>query len=282
MKKLIISAFLFLPSFLVAQVQSNYIMPRGTLIFGMICTDGIVLASDSRGMFVDTINGKEVVIAYFDKNRKIFDIGGFKIAKAGKSAVGNYLQGYVFKEFDKSNHSHKSLDSIFNDYVQFCMDNFCVSKGAVMNYQVYIIAGYKNKIPYLINYMSSRSETQNILSAFTTNHYSILKYLTLPSKDSLTCKIAAASIKSAINRLAEDDFELGIGGEVEVIKITPENKIKKIICFKPVREYKTGWGLDKAILDGKIELKYKSDEYQKMLIDKLKSALKSMPTSKVK
>src|SRR5215469_12225006 len=73
-------------SFAGDSAQPAPVRVKGSFVIAAICKDGIIVASDSRGMLKDRTGRR---LAYYDTNQKIFPIGDKLIADTGYASLND-------------------------------------------------------------------------------------------------------------------------------------------------------------------------------------------------
>ena len=96
--------------------SQNLFSQTGTLIFTVICSDGIIIVADSRGEVFENGDTKGQPLAYTDSNVKIFRIRNFGIAVAGNADFRCKYLDKIIKEY--SHDFVKSNDAEFT-FLQF-------------------------------------------------------------------------------------------------------------------------------------------------------------------
>ena len=89
---------------------------HGTLIYAGIASDGIILTTDSRMVFVDQHGAK---IAAIDSSNKIHLIKGYAVAMAGYSSWGKQNIYEIVKDFNKLELSSLRIDSVMMEFHQY-------------------------------------------------------------------------------------------------------------------------------------------------------------------
>ena len=178
----------------------------GTFIGAVICSDGIVVASDSRTTFMD---GDGKAFAYLDGMQKIYVDGGAAIAIAGLSS----LDGELFSSFVNRNHDllARPVNEIMFGFLLWMpftnSNNIGMISAGFMGGKAMVCA----KTPILPQncltngYISSKNST--LLGDI------LMKLGRLP-----TTTEAAAALKSAIDEYSKKD--LTVGGPISILKLT--------------------------------------------------------------
>jgi hypothetical protein len=178
----------------------------GTFIGAIICTDGIVIASDSRTMFMD---GGGKPFAYLDGMPKIYIAGGAAIAISGLSS----LDGELFSSFVSRNRDLllRPVNEILFGFLLYMPFNN--SSNIAM-----ISAGFVDGKPIIC--AKSPILPQNCLSSgFISNKTSPLLRDTLEKLGRIpTTNEAAATLKTAIEDYSRAD--LTVGGPTNILKLT--------------------------------------------------------------
>jgi 20S proteasome alpha/beta subunit len=178
----------------------------GTFIGAVICSDGIVVASDSRTTFMD---GSGKPFAYLDGMPKIFVDHGAAVAVSGLSS----LDGELFSSFVTRNHDllSRPVNEIMFSllvWMPFTNSNNVGMISAGFNEGKPMICAKAPIVPqecFTTGFMSSKGSP--------VLRERLLKLDRLP-----TTEEAAAALKAAIDESSKND--LTVGGPISVLKLT--------------------------------------------------------------
>lgn len=207
---IIITLFLFASS---SYGQRLY----GTAIAAMKCSDGILIAIDSRMTIGATFDsGQYADVAYIEGIPKITFINNFPVAFQGSLIFGNSYLFKITSDFNKLLDANKNVIDVniaFKDYIKSLN---------IMTGQKIISGGYKDGKPFLF-YFNGGSDTLAVDTAsvgwvVTGNAYKQMqKY---PNK-LYTCNAGKLILNAVINNTAKSDKL--VGGPVSIIKINKDN-----------------------------------------------------------
>jgi 20S proteasome alpha/beta subunit len=138
---------------------------KGSFVIAAICKDGIIVASDSRGMLKDR-QGRR--LAYYDTNQKIFPIGDKLIADTGYASLNDpnisFLAALMLR-FANNAFSRVEVDQLPNSYFSFAT-SLLPSVGAESpRLQTLVFAGFTQNKPKLCIYHGESGRTLGCSSA---------------------------------------------------------------------------------------------------------------------
>ena len=195
---------------------------KGSFVIAAICKDGIVVASDSRGMLKDR-EGRR--IAYYDINQKIFPVGNKLIADTGYASLDDpklsFLSALMFR-FAKSPLAHVQIDQLPTSYFKYANAALPATGAASARVQTLIFAGFKKDRPLLCLYQGESNRTTKCRSS---------GYMSSPRQQivglkkvrSLSFQEAAHFMQQAIEDYAAAVQPGSVGGPVVVRTITPSS-----------------------------------------------------------
>jgi len=134
---------------------------KGSFVIAAICKDGVIVASDSRGMLKDR-QGRR--IAYYDTNQKIFPIGKKLIAGTGYASINDpkisFLSALMsrFAQDPLSQVDIKQLPDAYFKYTRTVLARAGAESAAV---QTLVFAGFGKGGPTLCLYQGESSHTTN-------------------------------------------------------------------------------------------------------------------------
>ena len=181
----------------------------GSFIGAVICSDGIVVASDSRNSFMD---GSGQPFAYLDGMPKIYVDRGSAVAMSGLSS----LDGELFSSFVNRNHDllARPVNEILFGFLVWMP--FTNSNNIGM-----ISAGFMDGKPAICAKSPILPQTC-ATSGFISSKSSPLLRDTLAKLGRLpTTAEAAAALKAAIEEYSKID--LTVGGPISILKLTDVN-----------------------------------------------------------
>jgi len=146
-------------------VESAPIRVKGSFVIAVICKDGIIVASDSRG----TLKNREGRrIAYYDLDQKIFPIGNKLIADTGYASLNDPKLSFLsalMSRFAKSPLSHVEVDQLPAAYFNYANSVLPPAGAESARLQTLIFAGFKKNRPIVCMYRGESSRTTKCRSS---------------------------------------------------------------------------------------------------------------------
>jgi hypothetical protein len=138
---------------------------KGSFVIAAICKDGIIVASDSRGMLKDR-RGRR--LAYYDTNQKIFPIGDKLIADTGYASLNDpdisFLAALMIR-FANHPYSRVEVDQLPNSYFSFAASLLPSAGAESAKLQTLVFAGFTRNKPKLCIYHGESGRTLGCSSA---------------------------------------------------------------------------------------------------------------------
>ena len=227
---------------------------HGTVIVASVCEDGILFASDSRSSF--TLNEKysNQVYAYFDNDKKIFEIGKFLIAFSGISMLNKKFMKDIVAEFNAKYPRNYDIETTLNKFIDYLKDEQRVPDSTLSENQI-IIAGYEDSKPKIVAQNKGSKMYQEKIGYMIHSDTELPRFLNLSRDVKLTCKNLSPFMEKGIYSLAQYRNDNKVGGPLEIIQITPTNDHINLKSFKE-NVFKNYREMAEAILNDKIEVKY--------------------------
>lgn len=225
--------------------------PHGTLLFATICRDSILMAADSRASFEkDSLNIK-TYYAHTDSVRKIFPLGYFQVMITGNTSYKDQFVENVILSFNEKLNPDSSMQKTFEKYKKYVTNKLKITD-SVFDSVAYILAGYEKGIPKLLlsNFDKGVKMSSNILYTLISEPDAEKYYKRI---DSL-CKYQLPMINNLYNSYAKEN--VSIGGPLNIIQITKDNKINELRTFKFTKSYKSVTEYYKAILRCEVPVVY--------------------------
>lgn len=125
---------------------------KGSYVIAAVCRDGIIVASDSRGMLKDGYGRR---IAYYDVNQKIFPIGRSLIADTGYASLNDPQTSFLsalMTQFAQSPQSHIDVDQLPDSYFNYVNGMLPAQGAESAKVQTLVFAGFKETEPTLCVY----------------------------------------------------------------------------------------------------------------------------------
>src|ERR1700733_12834112 len=149
MAKLLVLAFSIL--------FSKTVLPQsGALIFTVICNDGILIVSDSRGVIYDSWNLKKPPVAYTDSNRQIFRLSHFAIGIIGNPTFDCQYFYHILSDFNASFPANQNVQFTFSEFKRYFYQKFPVNRYKEVRGNSFLGGGYFNRIPVIVSFDSRR------------------------------------------------------------------------------------------------------------------------------
>jgi hypothetical protein len=132
---------------------------KGSFVIAAICKEGIIVASDSRGMLKDR-QGRR--LAYYDTNQKIFPIGDKLIADTGYASLNDpnisFLAALMLR-FANNPFSRVEVDQLPNSYFRFAALLLPSAGAESAKLQTLVFAGFTRNKPKLCIYHGESGRT---------------------------------------------------------------------------------------------------------------------------
>jgi len=138
---------------------------KGSFVIAAICKDGIIVASDSRGMLKDR-QGRR--LAYYDTNQKIFPIGDKLIADTGYASLNDpdiSFLAALMTRFANNPFSRVEVDQLPNSYFSFAASILPSAGAESAKLQTLVFAGFTRNKPKLCIYHGESGRTLGCSSA---------------------------------------------------------------------------------------------------------------------
>ena len=193
---------------------------KGSYVIAAVCRDGIIVASDSRGVVKDR-QGRR--LAYYDINQKIFPVGNSLIADTGYASLNDpnisFLSALMLR-FARSRGSAGHIDDLPDSYFRYVDDTLPIAGAKSAKIQTLVFAGFQGATPKLCIYKGESSHNVECQSS---------GYLSSPN-EKITAfeQIASLSFQEAARVMQKtiDDYAAAIqpgsvGGPVVIRTMTP-------------------------------------------------------------
>lgn len=230
-------------------------VPHGTLIVAIVCTDGILIASDTRASWKDD---NKVLFAYVDSFQKIFRIGKFQLAISGVSTFNGIYLNEITDSFNKSISVESTLLSTFDKFKNFLKEKYHVTD-VELDKNKFILAGYENNLPVITGF---ETLGKPVRSPVLTSEAIVNPYWRIPNPNPYTC-VETMNILEPIYQKCST-LDKSIGGPTYFLKVQPGNRVSELkkVSFKHFRKETD---FIKAILNGETEVTYLFKESKKAL-----------------
>jgi len=199
--------------------ESAPLRVKGSFVIAAICKDGIIVASDSRGMLKDR-QGRR--IAYYDLNQKIFPIANNLIADTGYASLNDARISFLsalMSHFAQSPSSRVDVAQLPGSYFAYAGSTLGAAGAQSAKVQTLVFAGFKEDRPILCMYDGESSRTTRCRSS---------GYLSSPKEEIFGLqKVSSLSFAEAaqIMRKTIDDYAAAVqpgsvGGPVVIRVVT--------------------------------------------------------------
>ena len=131
--------------FLTVQIYSQH----GTLIYAGIASDGIILTTDSRMVFVDQQGER---IAAIDSSNKIHLIKGFPAGMAGYNSWGKQNIYTIVNDFNNRELQSNQFDSVMMEFHLYFFEKISDEPAEAKKDFVFLAIGYQNDSPLVIRF----------------------------------------------------------------------------------------------------------------------------------
>ena len=207
-----------------AVAQKSRVLPpvrvKGSFVIAAICRDGIIVASDSRGMLKDR-RGRR--IGYYDTNQKIYPMRDNLIADTGYASLNDPKISFLsalMSRFAKSDFSRVEVDQLPDSYFKYSSGILSNAGADSAKVQTLFFAGFKAKKPEICIYQGQsthavRCALEGYLSS-PGQHIEELRNL-----KSMSFGQAAAVMRKTIEEYAAAVRPGLVGGPVVIRTLTP-------------------------------------------------------------
>ena len=207
-----------------AVAQKSRVLPpvrvKGSFVIAAICRDGIIVASDSRGMLKDR-RGRR--IGYYDTNQKIYPMRDNLIADTGYASLNDPKISFLsalMSRFAKSDSSRVEVDQLPDSYFKYSSGILSNAGADSAKVQTLFFAGFKARKPEICIYQGQsthavRCALEGYLSS-PGQHIEELRNL-----KSMSFTQAAAVMRKTIEEYAAAVRPGLVGGPVVIRTLTP-------------------------------------------------------------
>jgi 20S proteasome alpha/beta subunit len=228
---------------------NGYCQVRGTIIVAAICSDGIVIAADSRAI-LGTPNDP---IAYFDNYQKIYKLEGYQIAVGGLYIFGDESIENIIAELNLQNPIKKDIKTTIDSLINYLSINF----GNKINFETnqYIGGTYNNGIPEIISCSKILVPMIYDGKGVITNDPRMSPFIRYNAK--MTSRQFAERIPLAIQSFVHAyNLTNKIGGPISIVQITPDNSFHYLQNDFTLSQFKNFSAFMKDVKEDRIHLNY--------------------------
>jgi hypothetical protein len=192
---------------------------KGSFVIAAICKDGIIVASDSRGMLKD---GQGHRIAYYDVNQKIFPVADKLIADTGYASLNDTRISFLsalMSHFAQSALSAVEVDQLPGSYFTYASTLLGPPGASSARIQTLMFAGYERGRPTMCMY---EGESNRVTACRSSGYFSSPKQQIwgLQNVGSLSFVDVAHVMETTINDYAAAVQPGFVGGPVVIRVIT--------------------------------------------------------------
>ena len=168
--KILLASILLLAPFLGTPARSALrelapVRIKGSFVIAAICKDGIIVASDSRGMLKDS-QGRR--IAYYEVNQKIFPVANNLIADTGYASLNDARISFLsalMSRFAESPVARVEVDKLPASYFAYADSVLGATGAESAMVQTLVFAGFKEDRPILCIYEGESSRATKCRSS---------------------------------------------------------------------------------------------------------------------
>lgn len=244
---------------------------KGTLIVSVICTDGVVMAADSRTCWVYDSLGTKVIYAYADSLKKIFKIGNYQIGITGKSSLNKIYWREMIDTFNLTEKPISGIQETFYSFNKFLNNRYKLSDFEIFDSSRFMLVGYEKDIPVIAAIdgkkpMLKMTKLGNRI--YSDSNYKPFFIGMLPQF--MTSENVSTMLDGTFRDYANETKEIGVGGPNYIILVTKNNEIRELKTFN-FNKYRTYKEFIKSSLDGRTKVEYLFPESKSILINTYKN-----------
>jgi 20S proteasome alpha/beta subunit len=200
----------------------------GSFVAAVICADGIVVASDSRGTINISRNEDKTPVAYFDGIQKIFPVGSNVLASYGRGTFSGLFFSNMVEDFARTEYAKEPVDRLLGAFLIFSSKQYTHAVLDQLWHEVMIAGGYINDQPRICVFDAARSDKGLSLfecvksgiaetSVTSLEKYDENTFLSMSSGD------AAGLIENAIGEhVKKTSRQNEVGGPISILRITKD------------------------------------------------------------
>jgi 20S proteasome alpha/beta subunit len=251
---------------------------HGTISVAIICTDGILLAIDSRITYFEGAAEITPVIAWIDSCSKIVTIGKYKMAVIGSDMKGYKYIYQLADSFNKKKRNDAGISKTFSMFKEFVKDKFKVDSTEFFNGNNYIMAGYEKKSPLIYHVYSSnkiviRNEMLAIEIGQGNKEIDFFKVFdTFVKGDEKTCDQILPVLEKSIYKYSSETGRLYIGGPLLVFKINMDNSVVSVRSFH-IKRFNSVREFANSVISGKTKVNYPNERGKEIFLQRMKKGL---------
>ena len=200
----------------------------GSFVAAVICADGIVVASDSRGTINISRNEDKTPVAYFDGIQKIFPVGSNALASYGRGTFSGLFFSSMVEDFARTEYAKEPVDRLLGAFLVFSSKQYTHEVLDQLWHEVMIAGGYINEEPRICIFDAARSDMGLPLLDCIRNGIAETGATLLESYDekalrSMSSGEATEVIENAIVDYARRTGRQNeVGGPISILRITKD------------------------------------------------------------
>ncbi len=242
-------------------LDENFIH-HGTLLYTTICSDGILMATDSRASFVDELRKP---YAYSEESVKMYKVGDYVLSVSEITMLGKRFLRDIIKDFNLHSHKGLSVEETFHQLYEYFNQ---LEPGYYGRFPAaaYFISGYENGQPKIIGFKEGQKIAYNQIGGAISSDPRLKLQISITQEHEYTTSYVLPKLNLGFNEVSK--LEPMIGGPTQIWKIGPDNSIQFINKIKESK-YLTYSELAKAIIKNKVKMTYLHPEAKEFLKNKL-------------
>ncbi len=151
--------------------QYSHVSQKGSLVIGVICKDGILMAADTRSSFAVDSLGKLIPYASVDGFKKIMPLGKFYIGFTGYSSFNNKHLTKIIEDFNKTYFGKDLIIDTYKDFKKYLYQKYGISDSD-LKFNQFIMCGYEKNVPTIISFDTGYIKTQITIRNFPNRMFS--------------------------------------------------------------------------------------------------------------
>jgi|GEM_PF-7003613 len=208
---------LLLISFWTNNAFSQKVGINSSFFIAAIGSNGIMIASESRGSIYDQTDSSHSILAYCDEEQKTAIMGADGFAETGNGLYGGVFFKGVIHRFAMVSLKPPPLSHLFANLLYFCQQDMPVSVYNLFASNLMVAAGYENGKPTICYYNGILKNKGCInTTGYFESDTTIFKDL---YSDTISCENLGKIAIKAIYKYAKDNNKQSIGGPVRILKI---------------------------------------------------------------
>jgi hypothetical protein len=197
---------------------------KGTFIIVAIGNDGIMIASDSRGVIYDTKDSTKRILAIYDSINKSFLIKNqIALVSTGDAVIGDKFLESIIKNYEKNLKICPNIKELLIDFYKYCKDTLPDDVNTLFFVNKMICAGFENNVPVIC--LSQDGElVATIGDGIIESYKTILseKYKNELYSKKLSCyELGLLAEKTITEYAVKSKLTEIIGGKIRILHLKP-------------------------------------------------------------